>query len=965
MKLKPKRVLSLLLLICLVVGFVPTTAFAADGDKAVMLGTSGIEDPTADGNTYYTPNSYIYFGMNGSDPIKWRVLDADKANDRNTNGMFLLSEYLLERYVSFDDEYFSNDYQNSNAHEWCKTFASNLSNFSAAEQNAMMGVAKEDVTESSLYLYKWGTSSLTTDDKMFFLSARELADYVGNYDKAPGLIAKFAGGNAYNWWLRSPNPDSNNAAGMVSSDGFVKFFSVENDLTARPAFNLNLNSVLFTSAAEGGKSASGMDGGLTSIDDYSGNEWKLTLLDENRKFSIYDAVMNRSGDAISFYYSNAQTGENEYISVVIVDNNAVTHYGRILHLDGTSNGADGKASLKLPVGVTLSDTAKLYVFNEQYNGGENDNTKQTDYGSRLIDVQSAFDTTAPKLTDGSAVREFTSTATIKFTSDEAGEYYYEVVESGENEPDIDTSKPGAYCAKGENAITITNLLDAGAKDVYIAVKDAADNVSQTLKITIPEYIAPSYGISVSPAALNFGSKTAGYTEAPDAQKAVLTNTGNQNITVNLPTSTNYTITAGEGFTDGAVLLEPDGTAEFTVQPNTGLGAGNYNETLTISGTESVRAQVVLSFAVVETEPDTYTLTVDLNGGSGSTAGGEYEGGRQISIDAGTRSGYSFSGWTSSNGGTFADASSASTTFIMPNGDTTITANWKKKSSGSSSPSYYFVTFNTNGGEDMDKELKEEYTGIDLDDYVPEREGYKFVGWYADEDLTKKIEEVYLTKDTTIYAKWEKIEEEDTENSDEHNETEEITGESEENETVSFTDVKESDWFYNAVTYAADNGLMSGMGGGRFSPNTHLQREMLAVILWNMEGKPKQNDTAPFIDVAGDKYYAKAIAWANENGIAAGYGDTFGVGEDITREEFAAILYRYAQSKGYDTAQGGMAIREYSDYEGISDYAMPAMAWAVNAGIIGGMGDGSLNPQGKATRAEAAVILMNFCENIVK
>ncbi len=141
--------------------------------------------------------------------------------------------------------------------------------------------------------------------------------------------------------------------------------------------------------------------------------------------------------------------------------------------------------------------------------------------------------------------------------------------------------------------------------------------------------------------------------------------------------------------------------------------------------------------------------------------------------------------------------------------------------------------------------------------------------------------------------------------------------------------------------------------------------VLCKILWNMEGKPKQNDTAPFIDVAGDKYYGKAIAWANENGIAAGYGDTFGVGEDITREEFAAILYRYAQSKGYETAQGGMAIREYSDYENISDYAMPAMAWAVNAGIIGGMGDGMLNPQGKATRAEAAVMLMNFCENIVK
>ena len=284
---------------------------------------------------------------------------------------------------------------------------------------------------------------------------------------------------------------------------------------------------------------------------------------------------------------------------------------------------------------------------------------------------------------------------------------------------------------------------------------------------------------------------------------------------------------------------------------------------------------------------------------------------------------------------------------------------KKSSSGGGSPSYYFVTFDTNDGEDMDKLLKVEYSEISLEDYVPEKEGYKFVGWYADEDLTKKIDEVYLTQDTTVYAKWEKIEEEVSEEPDE---TEEIK----EPETISFLDVKESDWFYEAVSYAVENGLMSGMSEDIFAPNTPLTREMLAVILWNLEGNPTPNEVAPFLDVTSDKYYANAIAWANENGIVAGYGDTFGVGDSITREQFAVMLYNYAQYQGYDVSVGeDTNILSYTDAFDISNYAYPAMQWACGAGIINGMGDGTLAPQGQTTRAETATILMNFCENVVK
>lgn len=410
---------------------------------------------------------------------------------------------------------------------------------------------------------------------------------------------------------------------------------------------------------------------------------------------------------------------------------------------------------------------------------------------------------------------------------------------------------------------------------------------------------------------------------------------------NNPTSwsvTNGALPNGLTLENGTISGTPTaaGTSTFTVKAENTAGSDSKEFTISI-------------------KVATYCLTVELNGGNGTTTGNEYPEGEEISIDAGTKSGYRFTGWTSSNGGSFADASSARTTFTMPANDTTITANWKKKSSGGS-VFFWDLKFDTNGGSKIDTVTEWEYSTIDLDEYVPEKEGYKFVGWYADKDLDKKIDEVYLTEDTTVYAKWEKIAEEVPEEPEETEET----------ETISFKDVKESDWFYEAVSYAVENGLMSGMSEDIFAPNTPLTREMLAVVLYNVEGQPESTEANTFTDVKADMWYTDAILWANENGIVAGYDNgAYGVGDLITREQFATILYRYAQFKGYDTTQGGMAVREFSDYENISDYARPAMAWAVNAGVMGGMDDGTLMPQGKATRAEAATMLMNFCENIVK
>lgn len=333
----------------------------------------------------------------------------------------------------------------------------------------------------------------------------------------------------------------------------------------------------------------------------------------------------------------------------------------------------------------------------------------------------------------------------------------------------------------------------------------------------------------------------------------------------------------------------------------------------------------------------YLLTVDFNGGNGSFTGDRrYAENEVISIDAGERAGYRFTRWTSSDGGSFADASRASTEFTMPAADTTITANWRRRSSGGgSSLSYYHVTFDTNGGEDMRQLLRLEYTEIDLEDYIPEREGYTFAGWYLDSDFDREVDSIIVEEDITFYAKWEAIAE-----------APEETEEPQETEPVSFTDVEENDWFYDAVNYAVKNGLMSGMSETIFTPNTPLTREMLAVVLYNVEGQPESTEVNPFTDIKADLWYTDAILWANANGIVAGY-DTgaYGVGDAITREQFVTILYRYAQWRGYDVSIGADTnLLSYTDAFDISEYAYPAMQWACGANILNGMGDGTFRPK---------------------
>lgn len=178
----------------------------------------------------------------------------------------------------------------------------------------------------------------------------------------------------------------------------------------------------------------------------------------------------------------------------------------------------------------------------------------------------------------------------------------------------------------------------------------------------------------------------------------------------------------------------------------------------------------------------------------------------------------------------------------------------------------------------------------------------------------------------------------------------------------FNDVSANDWFASAVDYVTGKGMMNGTADNTFSPKANTTRGMVVTVLYRLENQPSTS-AASFTDVASGAYYANEVAWANANGIVSGYGSgKFGPNDKVTREQLAAILYRYAQYKKYDVS-GANSLDGYTDVQSVSSYAVPALQWANAAGVVTGKSGSKLDPKGNATRAEVAAMLMRFCENV--
>lgn len=400
--------------------------------------------------------------------------------------------------------------------------------------------------------------------------------------------------------------------------------------------------------------------------------------------------------------------------------------------------------------------------------------------------------------------------------------------------------------------------------------------------------------------------------------------------------------------DGAKLLVP--TPEPTKEGHTFEGwYYDNNGVNTEWDFETDRAKYTMTLKA-QWKANTYTVTVENDGnGTASAAPASAKMGAEVSLTATPNSGYHFKRWE-----VVPDkVKIENNKFTMPAAHVTVKAIFERNTSssgggGGGGTTYYTLTFETNGGGSMQAIRAARGKTLDLSAYTPMRDGYDFGGWYADKDLTQRITEIKLSGSKTVYADWKKREPNAVKNP--------------------FADVNAGDWFYRDVLFSYEKGLMSGMDAAAFAPYANTTRAQIAVIFYRMEGSPAVEGENSFTDVvrgSGTAWFYDAVTWAQQNGIMGGYDNSsFAPNDPITREQLAAIFYRYAQYKGYDTTQGGMAIREFGDYESISDYAMSAMAWAVNTGLV--KGDSNLlYPNGTATRAEIAAMLHRFVENGMK
>ena len=326
----------------------------------------------------------------------------------------------------------------------------------------------------------------------------------------------------------------------------------------------------------------------------------------------------------------------------------------------------------------------------------------------------------------------------------------------------------------------------------------------------------------------------------------------------------------------------------------------------------------------------YTLTFETNGGSTINAltaapGTVVSLGQYIPV----KEGYAFGGWYADQALTTAVSS------VTVSADTTVYAKWDAAK--------YTLSFETNGGSTINSLPASSEVTVSLTQYIPTKAGYQFGGWYSDKELTQPVSEIKLTGDITIYAKW----------------TEQPVV-----SVLPFTDVKENDWFYGDVKYVYENNLMNGVGDGLFGPGGTTTRGMIVTILYRLEGEPAAA-LSRFQDVASNMYYAKAVGWAASNGVVNGTSaTTFAPNAPITREQMAAILYRYAQYKGYGVTEQ-VDLSRFTDAGNISAYAVNAIAWANAKGLINGVGEAQLNPTGQASRSQVAAILHRFCTLIAQ
>lgn len=352
---------------------------------------------------------------------------------------------------------------------------------------------------------------------------------------------------------------------------------------------------------------------------------------------------------------------------------------------------------------------------------------------------------------------------------------------------------------------------------------------------------------------------------------------------------------------------------------------------------------------IEIIPLSYTLTVE--GSEAETTGaGEYEAGEQVTLDAGSRFGYAFAGWTAT-AGALADPDAAQTTFTMPAEDVTVTAAWTAVSSSGGSAAYSVTVADSDGGS-VETSPARAARGRMVTLTVRPDEGYALdsltASWSGGTlSLTDRGDGTYTFTmprgGVTVRALFAAVEPEEPETPQ-----------------LPFDDVAADDWFYDAVAYVYEAGLMEGASASAFRPEALTTRAMAAQILYRLEGGPDGSAAAAFPDVAAGSWYADAVDWAADSGVILGYDSgLFGPEDPVTREQLVTMLYRYARYKGLAAVTTEENLGGFADGDEVSPYAVQAVNWAVGRGLLTGKEGGRLDPGGYASRVELAALLQRF------
>ncbi|MFR5850871.1 MAG: InlB B-repeat-containing protein [Oscillospiraceae bacterium] len=792
-----KRILSILLTLCMVLCLVPITVFAAGGAKDILPGTSAQSILKIDQSRLsFAGHEWWVIGQktdksNNAPIITLLAVNNDFGDVPFRTGSAVPFENA--RRYSEDNGYYANN--PSDMSQWRKP---NEYAGSTLQQKMVSLAEAIPEKEQAVIRPKDITEGITGQEvKAQKLWAFSQEDSIYLYRNSCKYAAK--------WWTRSSNEVYGYGSWTIHPDGRSgSALNVDYDAAVRPAMEMDLSSVLFISAAEHGKVADL----TTPIAEYAGDEWKLTLHDSDRDdFTAKTVLVN--GSVLEVEYKNAKVGDNEYISAVIKDaDGSISRYARVVQLDGTTNGTRGRAAIDL-TGIDMTGKT-LCVFNEQFNGDH-----KTDYAGALREV---------KLTD--EIDE-------QFTLTPGGRYYFDLSAmdvpgtANSNLPDSTLHYVPFTYAGTVNAYSLENEADNDTTSyehsLFIANYNVTHTVSWDALNTAGLLFGKDYaggGVDYTLRAPSVGSNSTG---SGDSQRGVpQSNEWDTMLNKNSgyiknwngiyswgqdTTRYNSSLRAVRGYDSGRRWNDDDATdslplvgfrpvleilnpdtlgsdglkvvtldlnggklggssdaihiivkngSKFTAPASGGLtrpagDTGSYFMWLDSNGNSyapgaSVPADVT-ELTVQWTAP-TYTVTLHANGGSVSpasvTTGAD---GKLASLPTPTRSSYSFNGWyTEKNGGTKV------TTDTVFSANTTVYAHWTY-TGGYYSPVYYTLTFETNGGDKLSPVSGSYNALIDLSKYAPKRSGYAFTGWYSERSLTNKVSGVYLTKDMTVYAGW--------------------------------------------------------------------------------------------------------------------------------------------------------------------------------------------------------------------